>query len=217
MLNLIHILNKKSSQYTAGVKIFYCGRGGALGNPFPVGPAMNRNQACSAFGNVSLNLFIKNASVEYLNKMLSSALVQPIGLECFCAPLKCHTHTIREYLYLLYLHQPEYGLTPLDLCHIGESESPWSDLSDHFMLSLRTSNSDIEVRCYSVVILSENSDSCTQSLGAEIARIRGIGNRIILTIGCVGPLTAEFMVAQGWRARDGQSGSGVAWDDLINQ
>jgi hypothetical protein len=64
----------------------YIGRGSPWGNPFKIGIDGNRDRVCDRFE----------------REILPSLNVEPLrgkDLWCFCAPLRCHGHSILRKLY----------------------------------------------------------------------------------------------------------------------
>jgi len=83
------VLNKKTSGVPAGA--VYIGRGSKWGNPFVMGKDGDRNTVCDKHR-------------EYLWRQLETGEVtkadllslQSKDLVCFCAPLRCHGHTLER-------------------------------------------------------------------------------------------------------------------------
>lgn len=86
---------------------FYCGRGSSLGNYFKEGVDGDRNQVCDKFD----KMFKEHLSLtprEMITPMKAQLLrmyqwgkANPTGemtLWCFCAPNRCHTQTIKNWL-----------------------------------------------------------------------------------------------------------------------
>jgi len=83
------VLNKKVSGVPAGA--VYIGRGSKWGNPFVMGKDGDRNTVCDKHR-------------EYLWQQVRTGEVtirdlldlQGKDLVCFCAPLRCHGHTLKR-------------------------------------------------------------------------------------------------------------------------
>lgn len=81
----------------------YCGRGSALGNPFPIKPSQDRDKVCDMYeiwfdqqvnGEGSPEFF------EQLENIIEQAKnpLNQVNLGCFCAPKRCHCETIKRYV-----------------------------------------------------------------------------------------------------------------------
>lgn len=98
MLYPITVVNKYH-----GAKGEYIGRGSPLGNPFPLGNFVNRNDCVEAYKTYIVNAVVQNT--EHGN-MLRKEFIRlhklaqqgPLNLVCFCAPLKCHGEIIKQIL-----------------------------------------------------------------------------------------------------------------------
>jgi len=86
----------------------YCGRGSALGNPFSHSKGTKalfivktRDEACDKYAEYFHNeVVIKKNPVmlKELREIYSLSLQMPVNLGCFCAPQRCHTETIRDFI-----------------------------------------------------------------------------------------------------------------------
>ena len=86
---------------------FYCGRGSALGNPYHIGPDGDRNDVCDKFAamfKAHLAITPREVLTPLKNRLLTIyrwGKENPNGvitLWCYCAPQRCHTETIRDWL-----------------------------------------------------------------------------------------------------------------------
>ena len=83
------VLNKHKSGIPAGA--VYIGRGSMWGNPFVMGQHGDRDAVCEKH-----EAYLKNqinngeVSLEQLAALHGKSLV------CFCAPLRCHGHTLER-------------------------------------------------------------------------------------------------------------------------
>lgn len=83
-----------------GPNVIYCGRGTALGNPFIMGKHGDRNEVCDMFAQYFYGTAIDQEGVQQQLQLIRDAISEygNVFLECHCAPLRCHTETIRDYL-----------------------------------------------------------------------------------------------------------------------
>ena len=94
---MIEIKNKRA--YTgAGI---YCGRPTPLGNPFNVSNESQRDWSCDQY-KIWFDKRVAEKNQPVMN-MLDSLVRQykqtgHLILICWCAPLRCHTETIRDYI-----------------------------------------------------------------------------------------------------------------------
>lgn len=79
----------------------YMGRGSPLGNPFYMRNEKMRDEVCDKF----YNYFVDRVNGAYppfmneLERLIDLWLENGhVSLKCFCAPKRCHTETIKEYL-----------------------------------------------------------------------------------------------------------------------
>lgn len=79
----------------------YCGRGSALGNPFPMSSESQRNKVCDDY-ETYFNQKVKVEKCEPMLKQLrliySEAKKGDVDLGCFCAPRRCHCDTIKNFI-----------------------------------------------------------------------------------------------------------------------
>lgn len=78
----------------------YCGRGSALGNPFPMNNEKDRDDVCDKYEEY-FNKQIEVGNVAMLSQLKlieDKAMVGDVNLGCFCAPKRCHCDTIKAYI-----------------------------------------------------------------------------------------------------------------------
>lgn len=93
---MVKVVNKyKESNHV------YCGRGSALGNPFPMKNENQRDEVCDKYK----DYFYQEVVVKKNEKMLKElrniykfAKKGNVNLGCFCAPKRCHCDTIKEFI-----------------------------------------------------------------------------------------------------------------------
>ena len=81
---------------------FVCDRTSPLGNPFYMGNESERDYVCDSFD----RYFQKNLNpdiapvgfLEYLDEILQATKKGDVTLGCWCAPLRCHCTTIKNYV-----------------------------------------------------------------------------------------------------------------------
>jgi len=76
------VLNKHHGNIPADA--VYIGRGSKWGNPFVIGRDGDRNEVCNAYD--------RYAPTHFTKKELAS--LHGKDLVCFCAPARCHGHTL---------------------------------------------------------------------------------------------------------------------------
>ena len=83
------VLNKHKSGIPAGA--IYIGRGSKWGNPFVMGPKQSRDSVCDQHKQyLWQQVQTGEISLEELAALKGKDLV------CFCAPLRCHGHTLEQ-------------------------------------------------------------------------------------------------------------------------
>lgn len=83
------VLNKHHGGIPPGS--IYIGRGSKWGNPFVLGKHGDRDQVCDQYENYLKQCFHDNkVTLEELASLHGKNLV------CFCAPLRCHGHTLEK-------------------------------------------------------------------------------------------------------------------------
>ncbi len=99
MQHIIDVVNKHHHQSLDGVTI-YVGRGSPLGNPFYMNNQHMRDEVCDKY-----ILYIKDqincnnrTIIDELVRIHQIAETQPVHLQCFCAPRRCHADTIKKIL-----------------------------------------------------------------------------------------------------------------------
>lgn len=83
------VLNKHKSGIPAGA--VYIGRGSRWGNPYVIGKHGDRNSVCDQY-ETDLKHKIQNNEVT----LEDLAALHGKDLVCFCAPLRCHGHTLEQ-------------------------------------------------------------------------------------------------------------------------
>jgi hypothetical protein len=92
----------------------YCGRGSALGNPFPMKNENERDKVCEQYEEWFykhvdetnfLDIYYGNDNgIPYSSQTAQSlqifeqALNGDVNLGCFCAPKRCHCETIKHFI-----------------------------------------------------------------------------------------------------------------------
>jgi len=79
----------------------YCGRGSALGNPFPMANESQRNKVCNDYEeyfNQKVKVEKNEPMLKQLRLIYSQALKGDVNLGCFCAPKRCHCDTIKKFI-----------------------------------------------------------------------------------------------------------------------
>jgi len=78
----------------------YCGRGSALGNPFPMRNESQRDEVCDKY-EVWFYEQLKAKSPQMLRQLriiYKEARKGDVNLGCFCAPKRCHCETIKRFI-----------------------------------------------------------------------------------------------------------------------
>ena len=83
------VLNKHKSGIPAGS--VYIGRGSKWGNPFVIGKDGNRDDVCEKH-----RAYLKRQITEGQISIEELAELHGKDLVCFCAPLRCHGHTLEK-------------------------------------------------------------------------------------------------------------------------
>ena len=79
----------------------YCGRGSPLGNPYIPVVDGDRDQVCDKFEvYFEKQVWTAGSAIEHEVRALARKLLADgrLRLGCFCAPLRCHTETVRRHL-----------------------------------------------------------------------------------------------------------------------
>lgn len=97
----ITVVNRHHPEHTyPHGETIYVGRPSILGNPFPLGNYASRD-ACVEDYRIYIveQLLMKNEKIiNELQNLHDLAMDHPINLQCYCAPLKCHAHVIKDIL-----------------------------------------------------------------------------------------------------------------------
>ena len=103
-MNIGSVVVSRVKQDKVGFKSVYIGRSrhkNALCNPFAMKHESERDCVCEQFKehfdkNVKIeNNAIRNEIIKLFNMLKKG---QNINLQCFCAPKRCHGHTIKDFL-----------------------------------------------------------------------------------------------------------------------
>jgi hypothetical protein len=94
----IKITNKHHGHQPDGDRRIYIGRGSPLGNPFPITPALPRDQAIAAYRPWLMDKIAANdpAVCNALNDIAAKSMSGGVDLVCYCAPKHCHGEVIKE-------------------------------------------------------------------------------------------------------------------------
>ena len=79
----------------------YCGRGSALGNPFPMNSEKDRDMVCDKYEeyfNQKVRVERDARMIAQLKEILRQAKIGDVNLGCFCAPKRCHCDTIKRFI-----------------------------------------------------------------------------------------------------------------------
>lgn len=90
---MITVVNKTTHDFDV-----YCGRGSALGNPFPMHKEGDRDAVCDAYA-IHLDKAIKAKTPEVISMLTyikKLAIAGDVRLGCFCAPRRCHCDYIKQ-------------------------------------------------------------------------------------------------------------------------
>lgn len=94
----ITVVNQHSPRAPDAMRI-YIGRPSPLGNPFPVTQLRPREQAIQQFRELlEKDSRMSRKMHEELEWLARASLVQPLELQCYCAPLACHGDVIKQYI-----------------------------------------------------------------------------------------------------------------------
>lgn len=104
-MNKIIIVNKHHKP-SKDLPTFYCGRGSALGNPYShLDSALaqfkvkDRNEACDKYQDYFHEQIQTNQEMrDQLEQIWTALQDSDVQLECFCAPHRCHTETIKQFI-----------------------------------------------------------------------------------------------------------------------
>lgn len=104
---MITVVNKyKESNH------IYCGRGTALGNPFPMHNESQRDGVCDEYEKYfdhQVNELQNPDMLAELRLIYSAARKGDINLGCFCAPKRCHCDTIKAFIDGFNIPEPILG------------------------------------------------------------------------------------------------------------
>lgn len=100
----VEVVNiKKTPEDKNAENYVYCGRGSALGNPFPMGnySKEERDRVCEEYEQyITKELESDNREIkDQLNLIWNIVRKQgSVKLGCFCAPQRCHCDTVKDIL-----------------------------------------------------------------------------------------------------------------------
>ena len=102
----ITVTNKYKPDPANKATTVYCGRGSALGNPFPMRDGSDRDRVCNNyeewFKNMVDPIMCYNDEARRMTQQLNiikrAASKGDVYLQCFCAPKRCHCDTIKKYI-----------------------------------------------------------------------------------------------------------------------
>ncbi len=95
------IVNKRYHRQYSTKNTIYCGRGSALGNPFPMKDESERDSVCDLYTDWFNTMLTKNypAFHKQLARIATQARTcEGVNLECYCAPKRCHCETIKNHI-----------------------------------------------------------------------------------------------------------------------
>ena len=95
----ITVVNRHHPEHTyPHGETIYIGRGSYLGNPFPLGDFVNREDCIKEYEKyLSENILMKNEKImRALKQIYDASQDHPVNLQCFCAPHKCHGDSIKK-------------------------------------------------------------------------------------------------------------------------
>ena len=106
---MITVVNKYKE-----LKYVYCGRGSALGNPFPMRVESERDEVCKKYEDWFYSCVDESSFLDLVELPISQTNLNPqtkqliiifreavrtdVNLGCFCAPKRCHCDTIKNFL-----------------------------------------------------------------------------------------------------------------------
>ena len=92
----IHIVNKyKDPDH------IYCGRGSPMGNPFPMNDEKDRDEVCDQYAAYFARKIEAGDDIHFMDGLqliYEQAAEGDVNLGCFCAPKRCHTETVKNYI-----------------------------------------------------------------------------------------------------------------------
>lgn len=96
------IIIKRGDDVPDGTLVVYCGRGSALGNRHVMrGKSQKeRDRVCDLYA-AEFPTKRQREECEWIAEKLKT---QPVALECFCVPKRCHCETPKEYILKNYVH-----------------------------------------------------------------------------------------------------------------
>lgn len=101
----VYITNRRDGPGTT----IYCGRGSALGNPYPMKHEGQRDAVCDRYEIWFGSQVNGDASMEFraqLEGIVQLGKIGDVSLRCFCAPARCHCETIKDHVDMLLEAKP---------------------------------------------------------------------------------------------------------------
>lgn len=100
MLNKLRVTNKHHGRWPHR-RYVYIGRPSVLGNPFPIGSGVTREEVVSKYRDWLYSKLEEGnpaviAELDRIVDLLNDGSDQDVCLECFCAPQACHGDIIKE-------------------------------------------------------------------------------------------------------------------------
>lgn len=95
----IKVVNSYHQKQWPDPRVVFCGRGSPVGNPFPMKDKDDRDRVCDLYEtHFKKQVDTNDEMILSMGYLLSQARKGVLYLRCFCAPKRCHTDTIRNYL-----------------------------------------------------------------------------------------------------------------------
>jgi len=100
---VINIVNIRGGHDSDAVTHFYCDRRSPVGNPFAMSHKQSRDDVCDQyeeyFHERMIGTSIRDHEFqEYVYDIQRAYVDGDVSLLCWCAPLRCHTQTIKNYI-----------------------------------------------------------------------------------------------------------------------
>jgi len=101
---MIKVVNLRTYQAVENEQLIKVDRSSILGNPFHINSTCTRDRVCDAYGQYledKVNHKSQNKDfILALKYIYDRALKTDIALGCWCAPLRCHADTIKDFITL---------------------------------------------------------------------------------------------------------------------
>jgi hypothetical protein len=99
---MVEIINIRNTNNVTPKDAFYCGRGSPVGNPYVMknNSLKERNKACEYFEIIFEQKRMTEPKFARYLGLMKQELVEGrvVKLACWCAPLRCHCETIKNWL-----------------------------------------------------------------------------------------------------------------------